>query len=169
MNGRIVPDLSRRAKRDRAYNTDMSDSPLPARLQQIVEDFQLCQGKEKLELLLDYANQLPPLPERFTGHAEMEQIHECMTPVFVHGELNKGGMEYFFEVPAESPSVRGYAAVLAEGVKGSTPEQILAIPSDFYHAMGLPEVLSGQRLNGMRSIVAFIKRLAQRELAAGQK
>jgi len=71
-------------------------------------------------------------------------------------------------VPPESPSVRGYAALLAEGVKSSTPEEILAIPGDFYYAMGLQEVLSGQRLNGMRSIVAFIKRLAQRAIAAKQ-
>lgn len=146
----------------------MSESPLPIRLQQIVEDFQLCEGKEKLELLLEYANKMPPLPERFQGHNEMEQVQECMTPVFVHGELNDGGMEYFFDVPAESPSVRGYAALLAEGVQGCTPEQILAIPGDFYYAMGLQEVLSGQRLNGMRSIVAFIKRLAQRESATNK-
>jgi len=143
----------------------MSEPQLPIRLQQIVEDFQLCEGKEKLELLLQYSDKMPPLPERFQGHNEMEQVQECMTPVFVHGELNNGGMEYFFDVPAESPSVRGYAALLSEGVAGSTPEQILAIPGDFYYAMGLQEVLSGQRLNGMRSIVAFIKRLAQRESA----
>jgi cysteine desulfuration protein SufE len=147
---------------------DMSESQLPARLQQIVEDFQLCEGREKLELLLEYSNKMPSLPERFQGHNEMDLVPECMTPVFVHGELEEGGMKYYFDVPPESPSVRGYAALLAEGVQGCTPEQILAIPGDFYYAMGLQDVLSGQRLNGMRSIVAFIKRLAQRELTARQ-
>jgi len=143
----------------------MAELQLPPRLQQIVEDFELCEGREKLELLLYYANNLPPLPERFQGHNDMEQIHECMSPVFVHGELNNGVMEYFFAVPAESPSVRGYAALLAEGVNGLKPEQVLAIPNDFYYAMGLQTVLSSQRLNGMRAMVAFIKQLAQRELA----
>jgi cysteine desulfuration protein SufE len=145
----------------------MTEPQLPPRLAEIVEDFKLCEGKEKLELLLDYANQLPPLPERFTGHAEMEQIHECMTPVFVHAEQRAGALEFFFDVPAESPSVRGYAALLAEGVNGCTPEQIASIPGDFYYAMGLQEMLSGQRLNGMRAIVAYLKRLAQREMASG--
>jgi cysteine desulfuration protein SufE len=143
---------------------DDEEPQLPPKLQTIVEDFKLCEGKEKLELLLDYANRMPDVPARFQGHAEMEQIHECMTPVFVHGELVDGGMHYYFDVPPESPSVRGYAALLSEGVDGCTPAQVLAIPGDFYYSMGLQDVLSGQRLNGMRGMVRFIKGLAQREL-----
>ena len=76
-------------------------------------------------------------------------------------------MEFYFGAPPESPSVRGYAALLSEGVKGAAPQAIIAIPRDFYYAMGLQEVLSGQRLNGMRAILAHIKRLAQRELDKG--
>ncbi len=43
-------------------STDETLPPLPARLQNIVEDFALCEGKEKLELLLQFSEQLPPLP-----------------------------------------------------------------------------------------------------------
>jgi cysteine desulfuration protein SufE len=143
---------------------DDIEPKLPPKLESIVEDFKLCEGKEKLELLLQYADRMPPVPERFQGHAEMEQIHECMTPVFVHGELVDGGMFFYFDVPAESPSVRGYAALLSEGINGCTPPQIVAIPGDFYYEMGLQEVLSGQRLNGIRGMVRFVKGLAQREL-----
>lgn len=144
----------------------MPDSSLPPRLAEIVEDFKLAEGREKLELLLDYSGRMPPLPERFKGHSDMESVPECMTPVFVHGELQDGGMQYYFDVPEESPSVRGYAALISDGVNGSTPEQILAIPGDFYLDMGLQGVLSGQRMNGLRAILAYIKRLAKRELAS---
>ncbi|MBI3243503.1 MAG: SufE family protein [Chloroflexi bacterium] len=140
-------------------------SPLPPRLKEIVEDFNLCEGREKLDLLFDYSQRMPPLPASLQGHREQfEQVHECMTPVFVHAETTDNQMKFYFDVPEESPSVRGYAALLSEGVDGSTPEEILAIPGDFYYAMGLQEVLSGQRLNGMRAILAYIKRLAKREL-----
>ena len=142
----------------------MADEQFPPRLQEIVEDFKLCEGKEKLELLLDFAGRMPPLPARFQDHSTMEEVPECMTPVFVQGEMKDGGMEFYFDVPAESPSVRGYAALLSEGVHGLAPEQILAIPGDFYYEMGMQEVLSGQRLNGMRAILAHLKRLAQRAL-----
>lgn len=140
----------------------MAERQLPPRLQEIVEDFKLCEGKEKLELLLEYAGKMPPLPAEFTNRSQMEEVPECMTPVFVQGAMKNGGMEFYFDVPAESPSVRGYAALLGEGVRGAAPEQILAIPGDFYHEMGLHEVLSGQRLNGLRAILAHLKRLARR-------
>ena len=143
----------------------MTDSQLPPRLQEIVEDFKLSEGKEKLELLLDYSSRMPPLPDWLArDRSQLEQIHECMTPVFVHAELNEGGLEFYFDVPPESPSVRGFAALLSEGVRGLTPEQVLAIPGDFYQAMGLQGVLSDQRLNGLRAILGYLKRLAQRAL-----
>ncbi len=145
--------------------TDTSSS-IPSRLKEIVEDFSVCEGREKLDLLFDYSQRMPPLPDWLKGsRGQFEQVHECMTPVFIHAETKDNRMKFYFDVPEESPSVRGYAALLGEGVDGSTPEQILAIPGDFYYAMGLQEVLTGQRLNGMRAILAYIKRLAQRELA----
>ena len=142
---------------------------LPPRLAEIVEDFKLCEGKDKLELLLEYSGRMPPLPDWLAkNRAQLEQVHECMTPVFVQGELKDGGMAYYFDVPEESPTVRGFAALLSEGVGGSTPQQIIAIPGDFYYAMGLPAVLSGQRLNGLRAILAYIRSIARRELTRNQ-
>ncbi len=151
----------------------MSDSQdaLLARLQRIVEDFQYAEGSEKLELLLEYSRRMPPLPEWLQGHREqMEQVHECMTPVFVHAELRDGGMQFHFDIPPESPTVRGYAALLAEGLNGATPEEILRVPNDFHAAMELEGVLSPRRVNGIYAILAHMKRLATRELAraAGQ-
>jgi cysteine desulfuration protein SufE len=143
-------------------------SSLPPRLKEIVEDFSICEGREKLDLLFDYSQRMPSLPDWLKDNrGQLEQVHECMTPVFVHAEMTDNQMKFYFDVPEESPSVRGYAALLSEGVDGSAPEQILAIPGDFYYAMGLQSVLSGQRLNGMRAILAYIKRLAQREIRGG--
>jgi cysteine desulfuration protein SufE len=84
-------------------------SNLPLRLQEIIEEFSWLEGREKLELLLEYSDRMPPLPEWLDRDTNMEQIHECMTPVFVHAERKNGGMLFYFDVPAESPTVRGYA------------------------------------------------------------
>ncbi len=134
---------------------------LPPRLAEIVDDFALAEGREKLEMLLQYADSLPPLPDWLQGkEAEMEEVPECMTPVWVAAELKDGGMVYHFAVPPESPTVRGYASLLAEGLNGVPPEQILSLPAEFYLQMGLQQVLTSQRLNGMASLVAHVKRLA---------
>jgi cysteine desulfuration protein SufE len=140
------------------------NASLPARLAQIVDDFSWCEGQEKLELLLEFSEKMPPLPDWLDKETNMEQIHECMTPVFVHAESENGGMHFYFDVPAESPTVRGYAALLAEGLAGASPEAVVKVPADFYLAMGLHKVLTTQRLNGIGAILAYVKRLASQEL-----
>lgn len=139
---------------------------LPARLDKIIQDFQYCEGREKLELLIQYSQSLPPLPEWLKGKKEsMDAVPECMTPVFLQSEVRDGCMTFHFDVPAESPTVRGFAAVMKEGLDGSNAEEILKIPGDFYQQMGLQEVLTHQRLNGLSAILAHMKALAVKSLA----
>jgi len=134
---------------------------LPPRLAEIVEDFSLTEGRDKLELLLQYAMSFPPLPDWLRGkQSEMEAVPECMTPVSVTAEMKNGAMAFYFDVPPEAPTVRGFAAIVAEGLDGATPQQVLDLPADFYLAMGLEQVLTPQRMNGMAAIVAHVRRLA---------
>ena len=143
----------------------MSDvNALPARLEEIVADFEMLEGREKLELLLDYASRFPPFPEYLQKPGDIEEVPECMTPVQMAAEVKDGRLYYHFVVPDESPTVRGYASLMMEGLNGCTPEQVLALPSDFYLRMGLQHVLTAQRLNGMAAILAHVKRRAAMEL-----
>ncbi len=134
---------------------------LPPRLAEIVDDFSLAEGREKLEMLLQYSDSLPPVPDWLKGKEDqMETVPECITPVSVAAEVKDGGMVFHFIVPPESPTVRGYAAILAEGLRGATPEEVFNLPVDFFMQMGLQQVLTSQRLNGMEALVAHVKRLA---------
>ncbi len=136
-------------------------SDLPKRLEEIVEDFSLCVGREKLEYLLEFAEKLPPLPEWLdVDEAERDEVHECVSPVFIYPEWQDGKIFYHFDIPQEAPTVRGYASLLQEGVGWTTPEAIQAIPLEFYLKMGLQDVLTGQRLNGVTAVLAHMKQLA---------
>lgn len=133
---------------------------LPPRLQEIVEDFALCEGEEKLELLLEFSDKMPPLPERLlAARDQMQPIPECMSPVFLQAELDDGRMQFYFDIPPEAPTVRGYAEMLRESLNGLTPEEVVKIPEDFYMAMGIQKVLSPQRLNGITALLIYMKRL----------
>jgi len=137
-------------------------SELPPRLQEIVEDFSYCEGQEKLEVLLEFAESLQPLPDWLEGKKQdMDEVHECMTPVFIYPEKRDGRLYYHFDIPPESPTVRGFAAIMQQGLDGCTPEEITAVPDMFYLQMGLQQVLSGQRLNGITAMLRHIKTLAQ--------
>jgi cysteine desulfuration protein SufE len=139
---------------------------MPARLKEIVEDFQWAEGREKVEMLIYYSDKMPQIPPRLGGEngSGLDKVEECMTPVYVTAEVKDGRMYFYFQVPPESPTVRGFAAILSEGLSGESPDNILAVPDDFHRATGLDQVLTSMRANGLRSILGHMKQLAAREL-----
>ena len=56
----------------------------------------------------------------------------------------------------------GLAAILANELNGSTAEEILSVPADFYLEMDLQSILSLQRLSGLGGMLAHIKQYATR-------
>jgi cysteine desulfuration protein SufE len=131
-----------------------------SRLDKIVQLFADAPPQLRLQALLDYSRRLPPLPARFADHPELlQQVQECQTPFFLAVEIEPDdAVRIYFDVPPESPTVRGYAGILHEGLDGATKTEILDVPSDFYVRMGLEEALSSLRLRGMGAIVATLKR-----------
>lgn len=131
------------------------------RLAGVVEEFADLDGREKLELLVDYAARLPPLdPEHQVRKAAAEgRIHECQTPVFMWPEAAADGTATLVaDVAAEAPTVKGFVAVLAEAVRGRPVAEAAAIPDDFVDQIGLAEVLGILRSRGLRAIAARVKR-----------
>lgn len=135
---------------------------LPPNLQEIVDDFAGMSREEKLETLIGYAESLPPLPERFKDARDrMEAVPECMTPVFLAAEKQEdGGIIFHLDIPPQSPTVRGLASILTNGLNGSTLEEIISVPADFYLPMKLEEAVSQQRLNGFVGVLAHMKQVA---------
>jgi len=133
--------------------------PLPPKLQETVDDFASMTREEKLETLIAYAESFPPLPEWLKEErAKMEAVPECMTPVFLIGEKQSdGGIIFYFDIPPQSPTVRGLASLLANGLNGCKPEEILSVPADFFLPMDLQEAVSQQRINGFMGVLAHLK------------
>ncbi|WP_298818787.1 SufE family protein [Chloroflexus sp.] len=141
---------------------------IPTKLAEIAAEFGKASREEKLELLLEFSEQLPPLPPELRDHRGMEQVHECMSPVFVTALRDGDRIMYHIDVPPEAPTIRGFAAILRAGLNGLTPAQVLAVSGDFILQMGLHQVLSPQRLNGIGALLAYMKRQAMRLLEQEQ-
>jgi len=139
---------------------------LPAKLQEIVDDFASMTREEKLETLIAYSESLPPLPDWLKEErAAMEEVPECMTPVFLFGEKQPNGSILFhFDIPPQSPTVRGLAAILANGLNGAKPEEIISVPADFYIPMKLEEAITHQRINGFTGVLAHMKQVVVKYL-----
>jgi len=133
-------------------------SGLPAPLAEVVSDFQEVGGQDKLQLLLEFANELPALPADLE-QAAMEPVPECQTPLFLHVDAaDPEHVRLYFSAPPESPTTRGFAAILAAGLDEQPATDILAVPDDFYTDLGLAALISPLRLRGMSAILARIKR-----------
>jgi cysteine desulfuration protein SufE len=131
---------------------------MPAPLAEVVSDFAEVEGQDKLALLLEFANELPALPPDLQ-EAAMEPVPECQTPLFLHVDAsNPDRVRLHFSAPAESPTTRGFASILATGLDEQPAAAILAVPEDFYADLGLAALISPLRLRGLSAMLARIKR-----------
>ena len=131
---------------------------MPAALAEVVSDFAEMQGQDKLQLLLEFANELPPIPADLE-EAAMEPVPECQSPLFLHVDASdRERVRLFFSAPAEAPTTRGFAAILAAGLDEHSADDILAVPDDFYADLGLAKLISPLRLRGMSAMLTRIKR-----------
>jgi cysteine desulfuration protein SufE len=133
---------------------------LNPRLAEIVEDFTSLPGKERLQLLLEFSDDLAALPERYAGHRDLlEQVPECQSPLFLAVEVDDGdAVHLFFDAPPEAPTTRGFAGILQAGLDGLDADEVLATPDEFTGQLGLTELVSPLRLRGMSAMLSRIKR-----------
>lgn len=144
----------------------MASPPLPGKLQEVVDLFRETPAQDRLDLLLEYAESLPEPPQRYLDDPELlEPVPECQSPFSLAAEIEDGRVALHFQVPRATPTVRGYAGVLHDGLSGATPEEVLEVPDGFYLGMGLEDVISPLRLRGMGAILARLKGRVSRLMA----
>ncbi len=128
-------------------------------LQEIIADFQQMSREEKLDTLMDYSENLPELPERYHEARDKGQnrLHECQTPVHLWVEIHNGKVQMFVDVPRESPTVRGFVALLMEAFHDNDPQEALNCPNTLLNSLGLVHILGITRLNGLSWLVKRLK------------
>ncbi|TDO39453.1 cysteine desulfuration protein SufE [Paractinoplanes brasiliensis] len=140
---------------------------MPPKLAEIVDEFASAPREVVLEMLLEFADAMPPLPPDMAGHDGMEQVPECQTQFFLKATVRPDDtVEVFFDCPPEAPTTRAFAGILAEGLEGAKTAEILAVPDDLYARMGLAQAISPLRIRGGTAILARLKRQVGAQLAA---
>jgi cysteine desulfuration protein SufE len=132
-----------------------------SRIEGIIDEFSDLDGREKLELLVDYAAGLPPLPAEYAARkaAAEGRIHECQTPVFLWTESSPDGLATLVaDVAPEAPTVKGFVAILREVMAGRPASEAADIPDELIERLGLADVLGMLRARGLRAITARIRK-----------
>jgi len=127
--------------------------------QQIISAFAEVPKSSRLELLLEYANALPALPDRYADHPELlERVEECQSPVFLFVEVFDSKVRIFLTAPLESPTTRGFASLLQLALDGGEIDDVAGFSDQFINELQLTELVSPLRIRGMHGMLARIKR-----------
>jgi cysteine desulfuration protein SufE len=143
---------------------------LPASLAEIRDEFLALEVRDRLQLLLEFSNELPALPAEYEGHPDLlERVEECQSPVFIFVEVVDGVVAMHATAPREAPTTRGFASILAQGLTGLTAQQVLRdVPDDYPQTIGLVEAVSPLRVRGMTALLGRAKRqIAEKTAQAG--
>jgi cysteine desulfuration protein SufE len=134
---------------------------IPPAIEKLLRRFARLTPDLARQALVQYADRLPPLPERFRGlDPEQYRVHECQSPVAIFPEVVDGRMRYHADVPRSAPTIRALLAMIFEALNDQPPEAVLAIPPDFVR-----RVMGGIGLEtrevGLNAMVERLKRAAR--------
>jgi cysteine desulfuration protein SufE len=131
---------------------------MPTALDTIVADLSGCDRQERIDLLLDFAKSLPPLPERLAAHKDAShRVEECQSPVYLFVELDGDRVSLHADAPIEAPTVRGFVSLLLEGLNGATVDEVLQVPANLVERCGLGEILGMLRVRGLTGVLRRLK------------
>ena len=141
----------------------MPTTTLNERIETLVAEFEDLEPRERLELLLEYANDLPPLDteheaERLAGQ---HRVHECQTPVFLWVELVDGRVQVQAWVAPEAPTVKGFVSISRELFSGLPPKEVGEVNANLVQRLGLAEALGMMRSRGLSAVLFYLRKNIQ--------
>lgn len=128
---------------------------------------------EKQQALIDDLNIIDDPHERLNvvvsrGSAmKLDDAHKidanlvpgCVSRVWLHGELVAGRARFVCD--ADSPMVKGLAALLCELYSDSAPAEAAATEPQVWTGCGFTKMLSPTRLNGLMNVRNRIREMAE--------
>lgn len=130
---------------------------------ELTREFQELSPEERLEELMELADDLPPVSggRENTPLPESCRVQECQTPVYLWVDVAEGRVHLEASVSPKSPTVRGLVALAVEALEGEEAAEVLSLPNDWLSELGLSEALGMTRQHGFRGVIARIKRDVQ--------
>lgn len=136
------------------------------KLNAMIRQFRELDFSYRLELLLDFADNLPELPDKYRTAREAGQnrVAECQTPVFLWAEVENQKVRLYADASPESPTVRGYVSFLVDTLSGMSPEEIEKAPNNLLDQLALSHYMGISRIQGLTALVPRIKEEVRKAL-----
>ena len=119
--------------------------------------------RDKVEYIIELGKDLPPLPDALK--TEGNKVRGCQSQVWLVAEPEAGGRVHL-RADSDAVLVKGLISLLVTLYDRRTPQEILDTPPDVLERVGLAKLLTPGRSNGLYSMVARIRSMAEAFAAA---
>ena len=121
------------------------------------ENLRMLEGHDRLQYLVDKAKEVEPLPDAVK--TEDNRIHGCASKLWIIGGANEDNkMQY--RVDGDAFITKGTAKVVTDLVNGAQKSEVANLTVENFTALGIKELLTLQRQNGLGELIHRIIRIA---------
>ena len=126
-------------------------------IKEMGENLAMLEGHDRLQYLVDKAKEVDPLPE--SAKTENNRIHGCASKLWIIGGADaENKMRY--QVDGDAFITKGTAKLVTDIVNGADKNEVAELTVDSFVPLGIKELLTMQRQNGLGELITRIIRIA---------
>jgi cysteine desulfuration protein SufE len=127
------------------------------KIREMGDNLRMLEGHDRLQYLVDKAKEVEPLPD--AAKTEDNRIHGCASKLWIIGGAKEDGT-MMYQVDGDAHITKGTAKVVTDIVNGEHKSVIANLTVDSFTPLGIRELLTMQRQNGLGELIMRIIRIA---------
>ena len=127
------------------------------RIKQMGEDLATLERHDRLQYLVDKAREVEPLPDAVK--TEDNRIHGCASKLWIIGGADHAN-RMTYRADGDAFITKGTAKLVTDIVNGSHKSEVANLTVESFRALGIKELLTAQRQNGLGELINRIIRIA---------
>jgi len=127
------------------------------RIKQMGEDLAMLERHDRLQYLVDKAREVEPLPDAVK--TEDNRIHGCASKLWIVGGADHAN-RMTYRADGDAFITKGTAKLVTDIVNGSHKSEVANLTVESFRALGIKELLTAQRQNGLGELINRIIKIA---------
>ena len=128
------------------------------KIREMGDHLRMLEGYDRLHYLIDKANELEPLPE--PAKIEENRIRGCASKLWLIGGVREDNT-MMYQVDGDAHISKGTAKVVTDIVNGEHRSEVANLTVENFTPLGIKELLTMQRQNGLGELIDRIIRIAR--------
>jgi len=121
------------------------------------DNLRLLEGHDRLHYLIDKAKDMEPLPEAVK--IDDNRIRGCASKLWIIGGAKEDGT-MMYQVDGDAHISKGTAKIVTDIVNGEPKNEVANLTVESFTPLGITELLTMQRQNGLGELINRIIRIA---------